>query len=592
MEEVKYLKFRSYMHIYCPFCHQSLNVHKKGTEDYLLFKAGYDDKEFDLKLSPYLDVFEVKSSIPLKEGTVLSYIKCPHCGHNLLKEGVKCKECGSPTAEVIVSAFSKLIPFYICLKYGCPWHGLSKADERRIKLKVPRQDMPEQDRVLRVRNFDEVPYGYTKELATLEASRCLECKDPKCVEGCPVEIDIPGFIKLIKEEKFVEAARKIKEKNALPSICGRVCPQEDQCEAKCVLGIKDRPVAIGNLERYVADYERKMDMVTIPTITVKNNKKVAVVGSGPSGLTIAADLVKLGYSVTIFEALHKPGGVLVYGIPEFRLPKAIVGAEIDYLQKLGVKVECNKLIGQIYTIDELLEHFDAVYISVGAGLPRFMKIPGENLCNVFSANEYLTRINLMKAYKFPEYDTPLPLGKNVAVIGGGNVTMDCARTALRTGANKVTVVYRRSRKEMPARDEEIRHAEEEGIHFKLLTNPVRYIGNDQNWVTGMECVQMKLGELDASGRRRPIPIKDSNFILDCDMVVVAIGTGPNPTIFSSTPDLERNKWGYIKINEKTGETSKEFVYAGGDIVTGSATVIKAMGAARISARAIHKKLMK
>ncbi|MCK4357258.1 MAG: NADPH-dependent glutamate synthase [Candidatus Cloacimonetes bacterium] len=450
--------------------------------------------------------------------------------------------------------------------------------------------MPEQDHNIRVHNFMEVPYGLTSELAVLEANRCIQCKDPKCVDGCPVYIDIPGFIKLICEEKFDEAAKKIKERNVLPAVCGRVCPQEDQCEKTCILGIKDKPVAIGNLERFVADYERKMDLVKIPLIKEKRDKKIAVVGSGPGGLTCAADLTLLGYSVTIYEALHQPGGVLVYGIPEFRLPKAIVNFEIEYLQKLGCKIELNQIIGNIHTIDELLEDFNTVYIGVGAGLPRFMNIPGENLCNIFSANEYLTRINLMKAYKFPEYDTPLPRGKNVAVIGAGNVTMDCARCALRTGAEEVTIVYRRSRIEMPAREEEIRHTEEEGIKFKLLTNPVKYIGDKQNWVTGMECVQMKLGEPDDSGRRRPIPIKGSNFIHNCDLVIVAIGAGPNPIIFSTTPDLKRNKWGYIEVNPETMETSKEFVYAGGDIVTGSATVIEAMGAGRIAANAIHKKL--
>ncbi|MCK4312501.1 MAG: NADPH-dependent glutamate synthase [Candidatus Cloacimonetes bacterium] len=450
--------------------------------------------------------------------------------------------------------------------------------------------MPEQDQKLRTHNFMEVPYGLTTELALLEAGRCLQCKKPKCVDGCPVNIDIPEFIRLICEEKFDEAAKKIKERNVLPAVCGRVCPQEDQCEELCILGIKDKPVAIGHLERFVADFERKMDLVKIPVIKEKRNKRIAVIGSGPGGITVAADLTLLGYSVTIFEALHEPGGVLVYGIPEFRLPKSIVSFEIDYLKRLGCKIELNHVIGKIYTVDELLESFDAVYIGVGAGLPLFMKIPGENLCNVFSANEYLTRINLMKAYKFPEYDTPLPKGDKVVVIGGGNVAMDCARNALRTGANEVTIVYRRSRKEMPARNAEIHHAEEEGIKFKLLTNPVKHIGDDQNWVKGMECVQMRLGEPDDSGRRRPVEIKGSNFLIECNLTVVAIGNGPNPIIFSTTPDLKLNKWGYIEVNPETMETSKEFVYAGGDIVTGSATVILAMGAGRIAANAIHKKL--
>ncbi|MCX6164316.1 MAG: NADPH-dependent glutamate synthase [Ignavibacteriae bacterium] len=450
--------------------------------------------------------------------------------------------------------------------------------------------MPEQDQKLRVANYGEVPYGYTSELAVLEAGRCLQCKNPKCVDGCPVNIDIPNFVRLIAEEKFDESAKKIKERNILPAICGRVCPQESQCEALCILGLRDRPVAVGNLERFVADFERKMDLVRVPSIKIKLNKKIAVVGSGPAGLTVAADLQQLGYQVTIFEALHETGGVLVYGIPEFRLPKSIVSFEIDYLKKLGVRFELNHVIGRTITIDELLEHFGAVFIGVGAGLPTFMNIENESLGNVFSSNEYLTRMNLMKAYKFPEYDTPKPRGNKVVVIGGGNVAMDSARTAIRTGSSEVTIVYRRSRQELPARHEEVRHAEEEGIKFMLLTNPVKYIGNDQKMLKGMECIRMKLGEPDSSGRRRPVAIDGSNFILDTDLAVVAIGTGPNPVIFQTTPDLKRNKWGYLEVNPETMETSKEFVYAGGDIVTGSATVILAMGAGRIAANAIHKKL--
>lgn len=587
--EQNIVKFKTHLNTYCPHCNNSLNVKEKESE-YILFKAIYKSEELDLKLSSYLEEFTIDASESIIEGDKLSDLICPHCKNSLVTAEKVCEECGSQVGKIIISAYSKLIPFYICLKSGCKWIGLTKADKRKIKPKIPRQEMPEQDHNIRVHNFMEVPYGLTSELAILEANRCIQCKDPKCVDGCPVYIDIPGFIKLICEEKFDEAAKKIKERNVLPAVCGRVCPQEDQCEKTCILGIKDKPVAIGNLERFVADFERKMGLVKIPLIKEKRDKKIAVIGSGPGGLTCAADLIQLGYAVTIYEALHQPGGVLVYGIPEFRLPKTIVTFEIDYLQKLGCKIELNQIIGNIHTIDELMEDFDAVYIGVGAGLPRFMNIPGENLCNIFSANEYLTRINLMKAYKFPEYDTPLPHGKNVAVIGAGNVTMDCARCALRTGAEKVTIVYRRSRKEMPAREEEIRHAEEEGIKFKLLTNPVKYIGDKQNWVTGMECVQMKLGEPDESGRRRPIPIKGSNFIHNCDLVIVAIGAGPNPIIFSTTPDLKRNKWGYIEVNPETMETSKEFVYAGGDIVTGSATVIEAMGAGRITANAIHKKL--
>ncbi|HOY30782.1 MAG TPA: NADPH-dependent glutamate synthase [Bacteroidales bacterium] len=461
-----------------------------------------------------------------------------------------------------------------------------------MKLKIPRQEMPEQDQTLRVHNHQEVPYGYTTELASLEAGRCLQCKSPKCVEGCPVNVDIPEFIKLMREDNFDGAAKKIKERNVLPAICGRVCPQESQCEAKCVLGYKDKPVAIGRLERFVADFERKMELVKVPVIKTRRNKRIAVIGSGPGGLTVAADMAMLGYSVTVFEALHELGGVLTYGIPEFRLPKSIVQFEINYLKEIGVRFELNHVIGNIITIQELLEHFDAVYIGVGAGLPAFMGIEGENLGYVFSSNEYLTRMNLMKAYRFPEYDTPMPRGNKVVVIGGGNVAMDSARTAIRTGSSEVTIIYRRSRQELPARMEEVHHAEEEGIKFRLLTNPMRYIGTDYNTVKGVECIRMELGEPDESGRRRPIPIEGSEFIIECDLAVVAIGTGPNPVIFQSTPELKRNKWGYIEVNPETNETSIPFVYAGGDIVTGSATVILAMGAGRIAANAMHKKLSK
>ncbi|RLA99284.1 MAG: glutamate synthase (NADPH), homotetrameric, partial [Deltaproteobacteria bacterium] len=414
------------------------------------------------------------------------------------------------------------------------------------RMKIQRQPMPEQDPRVRARNFDEVPYGYTAELAKKEALRCLNCPKPFCVEGCPVEIDIPAFINLIAGGDFVGAAKKIKEKNALPAICGRVCPQEIQCEQRCVRGKKGEPVAIGRLERFAADYERSQGEVEIPETAKPTGKKVAIVGSGPAGLTVAGDLVKLGHDVTIFEALHKPGGVLVYGIPEFRLPKDIVASEIDYLKRMGVKIETSFVIGKTSTIDELFEEgFDAVFLGVGAGLPVFMGIPGENLNGVYSANEYLTRANLMKAYLFPEYDTPIVKGKNVAVIGGGNVAMDSARTALRLGADNVYLVYRRSEKEMPARLEEIHHAKEEGINFQLLTNPKRYIGDDKGWVVGMECLRMELGEPDDSGRRRPVPIEGSEFVLDVDTVVVAIGTRANPLVKSTTPGLELNKRGYI-----------------------------------------------
>lgn len=588
-EDVKYLKFKSYLNTYCPHCRNTFNVEIKDKK-YLQFKAVYKGEEIDLKLSPYLDVFDIESSKEINKDDRIDDFLCPRCKKSLISTEKQCGECGSPVAEVIIAAFSRLLPFYLCMKHGCTWHGLTKADENKIKLKIPRQEMPEQDMKLRVANHGEVPYGYTTELAQLEAGRCLQCKEPKCVNGCPVNVDIPSFIRLITEEKIDEAAKKIKEKNILPAICGRVCPQESQCEKHCILGIKDRSVAIGNLERFVADFERKMDLVKIPTITTRLNKKIAVVGSGPAGLTVAADLIQKGYSVTIFEALHEAGGVLVYGIPEFRLPKSIVNFEIDYLKQMGVRIEMNTVIGKTIEMDELLQNFDAVFVGVGAGLPVFMNLPGETLGNVFSANEYLTRMNLMKAYKFPEYDTPKPRGNRVVVFGGGNVAMDSARTAIRTGSNEVIIVYRRSRQELPARHEEVRHAEEEGVKFMLLTNPIRYIGNDQGVLKGIECIRMQLGEPDSSGRRRPVPIEGSNFVIDCDVAVVAIGTSSNPILFQTAKDIKLNKWGYVEVNPETNETSMENVYAGGDIVTGSATVIEAMGAGRIAANAIQKKL--
>jgi glutamate synthase (NADPH) small chain len=587
--DVKYLKFKTYLNTYCPHCQNSFNVDKKSFKQ-LEYKAVYKGQSVDLFLSPYLDVFEVEASIPLEKGDLLEDLICPQCHKSLINKEIMCGECGSPVAQVTISAVSRLIPLFLCTKYGCEWHGLTKKDERHIKLKIPRPMMPEQDQTLRVHNHQEVPYGYTTELALLEAGRCLQCKVPQCVTGCPVNVDIPSFIALVSESQFDAAAKKIKERNVFPAICGRVCPQESQCEAKCIMGVKDDPVAIGRLERFVADFERKMDLIKVPIVTKNEHKKIAVIGSGPGGLTVASDMRQLGYSVTVFEALHELGGVLTYGIPEFRLPKAIVAFEIDYLKQMGVRFELNHVIGNIYSIDELLEHFDSVYIGVGAGLPVFMGIEGESLGNVFSANEYLTRMNLMKAYRFPEYDTPMPKGNKVVVVGGGNVAMDCARTAQRTGAQEVTIVYRRSRHELPARAEEVHHAEEEGIGFKLLTNPVRYIGTDSNKVKAMECIRMKLGDPDPSGRRRPVPIEGSNFIQDCDMVIVAVGNGPNPVIFGSAPDIKRTKWGYIEYNPATMETSKEFVYTGGDIATGSATVIQAMGAGRIAANAMHKKL--
>jgi glutamate synthase (NADPH/NADH) small chain len=455
------------------------------------------------------------------------------------------------------------------------------------KEKIPRQPMPEQAPEKRRANFEEVPLGYTAEAARLEASRCLQCKKPSCVSGCPVEIDIPGFIESIREGDFSAAISKLKEKTALPAVCGRVCPQEVQCEAECLLGRKDDPVAIGRLERFAADSARERGDKSRPAIAAKTGKSVAIVGSGPSGVTVAGDLILKGHDVTVYEAFHKPGGVLVYGIPEFRLPKRIVQEEMDALAELGVKFQTNAVIGRTEAVDELLERHDAVFIGVGAGLPSFMSIPGENLIGIYSANEYLTRSNLMKAYLFPVYDTPIVIGKNVAVIGAGNVAMDSARTALRLGADKVRIVYRRSREEMPARAEEIHHGEQEGVEIHLLTNPVRFIGDEKGRVKAMECIKMELGEPDESGRKRPVPIKDSNFIMETDLVVIAVGAGANPLITSTTAGLATNKWGYILTEECTGKTKKPRVWAGGDIVTGQATVILAMGAGRQAANSIH-----
>ena len=466
-------------------------------------------------------------------------------------------------------------------------------ETKEKKEKVPRQKMPEQEPQKRIRNFEEVPLGYSEQTAIIEAKRCIQCKKPGCIGGCPVDVKIPEFIKEIAEGRFIEAALKLKETNGLPAVCGRVCPQEDQCEKECVLGKKGEPVAVGRLERFAADYERNAGKVSIPPAVKSNGKKIAVAGAGPAGLTIAGDLVKLGYDVTIYEALHKAGGVLVYGIPEFRLPKAIVEAEVEYLRKLGVKIETNFVIGRTKTIDELFtEGFNAVFIGVGAGAPVFMNIPGENLSGIYSANEYLTRSNLMKAYLFPEYDTPIVRGKKVAVVGGGNVAMDSVRTALRLGAERAMIIYRRTEVEMPARKEEVHHAQEEGVEFMMLHNPVEYIGNEAGWVTGMKCIKMELGEPDASGRRSPVPIKDSEFLIDVDTVVVAVGTMANPIVPATTTGLEVNKKGYIVTKDESGLTSREGIYAGGDIVTGSATVILAMGAGRKAANAIHEYLSK
>jgi glutamate synthase (NADPH/NADH) small chain len=451
--------------------------------------------------------------------------------------------------------------------------------------------MPEQDPQVRVRNFDEVPLGYLPEHAQAEAARCLQCKKPKCVDGCPVGVDIPGFIGLIAEARFLEAARKIKETNCLPAVCGRVCPQESQCEALCLLGKKGEPAAIGRLERFAADYERQQGLIELPPRAPATGKKVAVVGSGPAGLTAAGDLVRLGHEVTIFEAFHKPGGVLMYGIPEFRLPKHIVEQEVDYLRRLGTKIELNQVIGRSITVDELLdeEGFSAVFVGVGAGLPTFMGVPGENLGGVYSANEYLTRSNLMKAYAFPEYGTPIVRGRNVCVVGGGNVAMDAARTARRLGAEQVSILYRRSREELPARAEEVHHAEQEGIVFRLLCAPLEYLGDKRGMVCQVRCQEMELGEPDDSGRRRPIPKPGAEFVLDTDLVIVAIGSGANPLLTQQTKGLTLNRRGYIAA-DASGRTSRPGVWAGGDIVTGSATVILAMGAGKAAAKDIHNYL--
>jgi glutamate synthase (NADPH) small chain len=455
---------------------------------------------------------------------------------------------------------------------------------------LKRIGMGKQEPGARIRNFNEVALGYTLEEARSEASRCLGCKTKPCVSGCPVDIDIPRFIGQIREGRTLDAIRTIKEKNALPAICGRVCPQEEQCEVKCVLAKKGEAVAIGRLERFAADSEPPGHdgLIAAPKPT---GKRVAVVGAGPAGLTAAGELAKLGHEVTLFEALHKPGGVLVYGIPEFRLPKAVVQRECDYVGRLGVRLRANVVVGKSLNLDELLaDGFDAAFIGTGAGLPYFMNIPGENLNGVYSANEFLTRVNLMKAYRFPEYDTPVYRGKRIAVIGGGNVAMDSARSALRLGADRVYLVYRRAREQMPAREEEIENAFEEGVIPKLLTNPVRVIGDESGWVGGLECVRMELGEPDDSGRRRPVPVPGSEFTLDVDMTVMAIGQGPNPLLLSSLPDLALTKWGHIAADPETGKTSKRGVFAGGDIVTGAATVILAMGAGKKAALAIDRYL--
>jgi glutamate synthase (NADPH/NADH) small chain len=465
----------------------------------------------------------------------------------------------------------------------------TRTEERKTRQRVA---MREQPPLVRARNFLEVPHGYSPDEAVEEAHRCLTCKKGACRTGCPVEVDIPGFIDLIKERKFLDACYRVKEKNALPAVCGRVCPQERQCESRCLLGKKGAPIAIGNLERFVADYEAANGSMKIPERPSPTGRKVAVIGSGPGGLTCAVDLARTGHQVTLFEAFHEPGGVLIYGIPEFRLPKAIVKREVEYIKKLGIELKLNVVIGKLHTIDELLNGrgYDACFICTGAGLPMFLGIPGENLNGVCSANEYLTRANLMKAYLFPEYETPIKKGKKVAVLGGGNVAMDAARVALRIGAEKVYLIYRRSEAEMPARKAEVHHAHEEGIEFLFLTNPTQFIDDGTGNLCGVECIKMELGEPDASGRKRPVPIRGSEFRIGIDVAIPALGAKANPLLTKTMPELTVTSGGYIAAEEGTGMTSKMGVFAGGDIVTGSATVISAMGAGRRTATAINEYL--
>jgi glutamate synthase (NADPH/NADH) small chain len=472
-----------------------------------------------------------------------------------------------------------------------PWSDwrIIVEEKAKPKLDLNRVAMPRQEPKVRARNFNEVAQGYTSDMALQEATRCIQCPKHPCISGCPVNVDIPDFIKAIRDNNMPEAVRILKSKNALPGVCGRVCPQESQCEEVCTLAKKGAPIAIGRLERYVADWERehKAEMASSPNLPPTMGKKVAVVGSGPAGLTCAADLARLGHQVTMFESSHVAGGVLVYGIPEFRLPKAIVNEEVDYVKSLGVAIRLDSVMGKLTTVDELLDSdYEAVFLGTGAGLPMLLNIPGENLNGVFTANEFLTRVNLMKAYLFPEYDTPIKIGKKVAVIGGGNVAMDAARCALRLGADEVYILYRRSRVEMPARREEVENAEEEGIIFKFLVNPKHFIGNDEGWITAVECYEMELGEPDASGRRRPIVKEGSEFIIEVDVAVVALGTTPNPLIPSTTIGLETRKNGTVVADDETGKTVKDGVWAGGDVVTGSATVISAMGAGKRAAASI------
>jgi glutamate synthase (NADPH/NADH) small chain len=477
----------------------------------------------------------------------------------------------------------------------------NKEISAKERMAIKRQPMSLQEPEKRAANFSEVALGYSREQAEKEALRCLNCKKPSCKEGCPVQVPIPEFIMATKAGDFKQAAKILKSTNNLPAVCGRVCPQETQCEIKCVLAKKSEPVAIGRLERYVADWELT-NGVPKPELPEQTSFKVAVIGSGPAGLTCAADLAKLGHKVTIFEALHVPGGVLIYGIPEFRLPKNIVQAEINYVKSLGVDIRTDYVIGKIFSLDELIqsEGYNAVFLGTGAGLPMFLKIPGENYNGVYSANEFLTRVNLMKGYLFPEWDTPVKIGKKIAVVGAGNVAMDAARCALRLGTissekdstakPEVHIVYRRSKEEMPARAEEVENAHEEGVLFDFLVNPLEIHGDANGWVKGMKCIRMELGEPDSSGRRRPVPVEGSEFEMEIDTVIVALGTSPNPIVFSDSVGLERTKWGTVKADEATGKTTKELIWAGGDIVTGAATVISAMGAGKIAAAEIHSYL--
>jgi len=463
--------------------------------------------------------------------------------------------------------------------------------KRNLKSHPPRVPMPERDAQERVRGFAEVPLGYTEEQARAEAERCLDCKNPKCVSGCPVNINIPKFLREIREGRLQDAADTLRASNSMPAVCGRVCPQEEQCESLCIEGIRHDPVAVGNLERYVADWERMHKQVTSQTTVESTGRRIAVAGAGPAGLTVAGDMAKLGHDVTIFEALHRPAGVLAYGIPEFRLPREIIASEIEYIQRLGVKFEYNVVVGVTVTLDELFaEGYDAIFIGTGAGLPKMLNVPGENLIGVFSANEFLTRINLLGAARFPEYDTPILHAKHTVVVGGGNTAMDSARVAKRLNQAKVSLVYRRSHDELPARKEEVHHAEAEGIDFNLLCNPVEVLGDSEHRVRAIRCIRMELGEPDASGRRKPVEVPGSEFEMECDAVIVAVGNAPNPILTKATPDLELTKWGTIKVDPDTNATSKPGVYAGGDIVSGAATVILAMGAGRKAARAMQEYL--